>query len=107
MYRVIRQNLPGANVPNKGITSRFQNLIAGRHPVGLGPALASHLSGTKRSWLPKRRRRPENKGLLMPNSVNTNVGAMVALQNLNQTNADLFTTQNRINTGKKVASAKD
>lgn len=43
----------------------------------------------------------------MPNSVNTNVGAMVALQNLNQTNADLFTTQNRINTGKKVASAKD
>ncbi len=43
----------------------------------------------------------------MPNSVNTNIGAMVALQNLNQTNADLFTTQNRINTGKKVASAKD
>jgi flagellin len=43
----------------------------------------------------------------MPNSVNTNVGAMVALQNLNATNADLMTTQNRINTGKKVASAKD
>jgi flagellin len=43
----------------------------------------------------------------MPNSVNTNVGAMIALQNLNQTNADLMTTQNRINTGKKVASAKD
>ena len=43
----------------------------------------------------------------MPNSVNTNVGAMVALQNLNQTNSDLMTTQNRINTGKKVASAKD
>lgn len=43
----------------------------------------------------------------MPNSVNTNVGAMIALQNLNQTNADLMTTQNRINTGKKVATAKD
>jgi flagellin len=43
----------------------------------------------------------------MPNSVNTNVGAMIALQNLNATNADLMTTQNRINTGKKVASAKD
>lgn len=43
----------------------------------------------------------------MPNSVNTNIGAMIALQNLNQTNADLMTTQNRINTGKKVASAKD
>lgn len=43
----------------------------------------------------------------MGNSVNTNVGAMIALQNLNATQADLFTTQNRINTGKKVASAKD
>ncbi|MCI3134740.1 flagellin [Phenylobacterium aquaticum] len=43
----------------------------------------------------------------MPNSVNTNVGAMVALQNLNSTQADLMQVQNRINTGKKVASAKD
>src|SRR5437762_5297679 len=43
----------------------------------------------------------------MPNSVNTNVGAMVALQNLNKTNGDLMTTQARINTGLKVASAKD
>jgi flagellin len=43
----------------------------------------------------------------MANSVNTNVGAMVALQNLNKTNADLMTTQARINTGLKVASAKD
>jgi len=41
------------------------------------------------------------------NSVNTNVGAMVALQNLNRTNTDLATTQNRINTGLKVGSAKD
>ena len=40
-------------------------------------------------------------------SVNTNVGAMIALQNLNATNAQLATTQNRINTGKSVASAKD
>ena len=43
----------------------------------------------------------------MPNSVNTNVGAMVALQNLNQTNTELTVTQSRINTGKKVASARD
>ncbi|MBL8771313.1 MAG: flagellin [Phenylobacterium sp.] len=43
----------------------------------------------------------------MPNSVNTNLGALVALQNLNATNAELATTQTRINTGKKVASAKD
>ncbi|CAL4867461.1 Flagellin [Asticcacaulis sp. MM231] len=40
-------------------------------------------------------------------SVNTNVGAMIALQNLNKTNSQMETTQNRINTGLKVASAKD
>ena len=44
---------------------------------------------------------------MISNSVNTNVGAMIALQNLNATNMDLATTQSRINTGKKVASAKD
>jgi flagellin len=41
------------------------------------------------------------------NSVNTNVGAMIALQNLNSTNTELGVVQGRINTGKKVASAKD
>jgi flagellin len=41
------------------------------------------------------------------NSVNTNVGALVALQNLNSTNNELSVVQSRINTGKKVASAKD
>jgi flagellin len=40
-------------------------------------------------------------------SVNTNQGAMVALQYLNQTNAQLSTVQNAISTGLKVASAKD
>src|SRR3954469_1540997 len=40
-------------------------------------------------------------------SVNTNAGALVALQNLSATQAQLQTTQNRINTGLKVASAKD
>ncbi|UDF04649.1 flagellin [Asticcacaulis sp. AND118] len=40
-------------------------------------------------------------------SINTNYGAMVALQNLNKTNSDLQYTQNRINTGLKVAGAKD
>ena len=43
----------------------------------------------------------------MANSVNTNLGALVALQNLNATNSELATTQTRINTGKKVANAKD
>ncbi len=41
------------------------------------------------------------------NSVNTNSGALVALQNLQNTNSELATTQNRINTGKKVNNAKD
>ena len=41
------------------------------------------------------------------NSVNTNVGAMIALQNLQRTNDELDTVQSRINTGLKVASAKD
>jgi flagellin len=40
-------------------------------------------------------------------SVNTNNGAMVALQTLNKTNSDLDRTQNAISTGLKVASAKD
>jgi len=40
-------------------------------------------------------------------SVNTNVGAMAALQNLNSTNAELSQTQTRINTGLRVANAKD
>ena len=44
---------------------------------------------------------------MLSSSVNTNVGAMIALQNLNATNAELAQTQNRINTGMKVASAKD
>jgi flagellin len=40
-------------------------------------------------------------------TVNTNPGAMIALQNLNATNRELSVVQNRINTGLKVASAKD
>jgi flagellin len=40
-------------------------------------------------------------------SINTNAGAMVALQYLNQTQASLMKTQAAINSGLKVASAKD
>lgn len=40
-------------------------------------------------------------------SVNTNYGAYIALQNLNSTNKALSETQNRINTGLKVAGPKD
>ncbi len=40
-------------------------------------------------------------------SVNTNVGAMIALQNLSKTNSQMAETQNRINTGLSVATAKD
>ncbi|MBI0534331.1 flagellin [Roseomonas sp. KE2513] len=41
------------------------------------------------------------------NSVNTNVGAQVALQSLNRTNDALAVTQKRISTGYRVADAKD
>jgi flagellin len=40
-------------------------------------------------------------------SVNTNYGALVALQSLNQTTRELSEVQNRVNTGLKVSSAKD
>lgn len=40
-------------------------------------------------------------------SVNTNIGAMAALQSLNETNKGLATTQSRINTGLDVNSTKD
>jgi flagellin len=40
-------------------------------------------------------------------SVNTNYGAMIALQNLNKTNARLDVLQRQIATGLKVSSAKD
>ncbi len=43
----------------------------------------------------------------MPISVNTNYGAMIALQNLNDTNTKLAGTQNRINTGLRVNGPKD
>ena len=43
----------------------------------------------------------------MANSINTNVGAMVALQNLNATGRDLKVTQDRVSTGLKIGSAKD
>jgi flagellin len=40
-------------------------------------------------------------------TVNTNYGAMVALQNLNKTNQDMSAVQTAINTGLKVAGPKD
>ncbi|MBL4596170.1 MAG: flagellin, partial [Robiginitomaculum sp.] len=40
-------------------------------------------------------------------SVNTNTGALIALQNLNVTNRELENVQTRINTGLRVSSAKD
>ncbi|WP_297802848.1 flagellin [uncultured Brevundimonas sp.] len=43
----------------------------------------------------------------MANSINTNRGALIALQNLNATNKSLETTQNRVNTGLKISTAKD
>jgi flagellin len=45
--------------------------------------------------------------MTIQNSINTNAGALIALQNLNATNTELQKTQNIISTGKKVADAKD
>src|SRR5215211_6291043 len=48
------------------------------------------------------------RGKPMPlNSVNTNIGAQVALQSLNRTNDDMAVTQKRISTGLRVSDAKD
>jgi flagellin len=41
------------------------------------------------------------------NSINTNSGALVALQALNRTNDEMAVTQKRISTGLRVADAKD
>ena len=41
------------------------------------------------------------------NSVNTNIGAMVALQSLNMTNTQLAATEKQISTGYRVADATD
>jgi flagellin len=43
----------------------------------------------------------------MSNSIHTNMGAMVALQNLKKTNSDLASVQDRISSGLRVATAKD
>jgi flagellin len=76
--------------------------------------LAPAMSGTRVATTPFGQK-PASKMLatLQPEwtepmlSVNTNVGAMIALQNLTKTNSAMETTQNRINTGMKVANAKD
>lgn len=41
------------------------------------------------------------------NSINTNMGAMVALRNMSSINSDLSGVQNRVSTGLKVSSATD
>ncbi len=45
--------------------------------------------------------------MAIQNSINTNVGAFVALQNLNQVNSKLDKVQNRVSTGLKVNNAID
>ncbi|MGC1302323.1 MAG: flagellin, partial [Caulobacteraceae bacterium] len=41
------------------------------------------------------------------NSINTNVGAQIALQTLNSTNAQLENAQNQVSTGLRISSAQD
>ncbi len=41
------------------------------------------------------------------NSVNTNMGAMIALQSLNKTNTDLAASEKQVSTGYRVADSTD
>ena len=41
------------------------------------------------------------------NSVNTNTGAMIALESLNRTNSPLAAVQKQVSTGYRVADATD
>src|SRR6201989_402778 len=41
------------------------------------------------------------------NSVNTNTGAMIALQSLNKTNTDMAAAQKQVSTGFRVADSTD
>jgi hypothetical protein len=43
----------------------------------------------------------------MVGSVNTNIGAQIALRNLNLTDADLSSVQKKISTGLRVSDAND
>lgn len=45
--------------------------------------------------------------MTIQNSINTNVGALVALRNLNSVNRDLEGVQNRVSTGLRVSGARD
>jgi flagellin len=50
---------------------------------------------------------PTQKETTMVNSVNTNSGAIVALQSLNRTNIELNSVQKRVSTGYRVSDAAD
>jgi flagellin len=51
---------------------------------------------------------PRNGKIPMPmNSINTNAQSLIALQNLNTTNAQMSVIQKRVSTGYRVADAKD
>src|SRR5664279_4578411 len=71
--------------------------------MGVAKAHPSPLSGGRRSRGPPH----VEWRIAMTFSVNTNTGAQVALQYLNATQGQLDQTQARINSGLKVANAKD
>jgi flagellin len=78
-------------------------------PVGrIGPAIATDLFEQNAPGSQNGVGHLEKETIRMPlNSINTNAGALIALQNLNSTNTELGVVQQRINTGKKVGNAKD
>src|ERR1700742_2463162 len=70
-------------------------------------AVANHRVGHPPRTCRRRGPPPEDWRVVMSFSVNTNTGAQVALQYLNATQGQLDRTQSAINSGLKVASAKD
>ena len=103
---------PGQNMPNSPAVSSRNNVNRFQLVTGLsrGPFLARRLQFSPRVICPgfaECAPPPKKWRNRMSFSVNTNTGAMTALQYLNQTQGELAQTQNEINSGLKVASAKD
>jgi hypothetical protein len=101
-----RQKLPGRNDPygfcpaeisrsrspeTLTLEPRWRHADCARDPPGQNVPSSKTLAQQART-----------EGLI---SVNTNVGAMIALQYLNKTTSELGTTQNNINSGLKIANA--
>ena len=76
---------------------RASSELTQQRQYGLKPAKCGDIRNTMKKRL----------DTMSLNSVNTNMGAMIALQSLNRTNTDLAATEKRISTGSRVADSTD